>query len=117
MMDFQDYLFVGVDTHKEEHTASAVNFFHQELKSITISNNPANFDEFIAELEDASSNGETLVFGLEDTQGLGRNLAQWLVRKGFLVKEVNPAITRRERKHSPDPDKSDEIDSKPLLMR
>ena len=113
-MDFQDYLFVGVDTHKEEHTASAVNFFHQELKSITIPNNPANFDDFVAELEDSSPNDETLVFGLEDTQGLGRSLAQWLVRKGYLVKEVNPALTKRERKHSPNPDKSDDIDAKAI---
>ena len=113
-MNFQEYLFVGVDTHKNNHSAVVINFFHQNIANLSVPNNAAKFADFIDQLENLGHNDETLVFGLEDTQGLGRPLAQWLVNKGYTVKEVNPAITKRQRKHNPNPDKSDEVDAKAI---
>ncbi|MCK8826117.1 IS110 family transposase [Fuchsiella alkaliacetigena] len=113
-MNYQDFLFIGVDTHKNQHTAAIISCFHQKLGAVQTPNNPANFDEFIKELEVFITDQETLVFGLEDTQGLGRSLAQWLVKHGYTVKEVNPALTKRERDHSSNPDKSDLIDAEAI---
>jgi len=113
-MDYQNHLFVGVDTHKNQHTAVIINCFHKELGTIQTPNNPGDFEGFVKELKSITPNQETLLFGLEDTQGLGRSLAQWLINKGYQVKEVNPALTKRERKHSPNPDKSDAIDAEAI---
>lgn len=113
-MDYQNHLFVGVDTHKNQHTAVIINCFHQKLGTVKTPNNPSQFDDFIADLKTFVSNQQTLVFGLEDTQGLGRSLAQWLIKRNYQVKEVNPALTKRERNHSPNPDKSDQIDAEAI---
>lgn len=113
-MNYQEYLFVGVDTHKNQHTAMVINCFHQNLGSVEISNIPSSFEKLITRLKALSPNEKTLAFGLEDTQGLGRSLAQWLNRKGYTVKEINPALTKRERDHKPNPDKSDEVDAEAI---
>ena len=110
-MEYQNYIFVGVDTHKNQHTAVVINCFHQSLGHTKTVNDPDSFDEFIAKLNSLSHNNETLIFGLEDTQGLGHSLAQWLIGKGYTVKEVNPTFTKRERDHSTNPDKSDPVDA------
>ncbi len=47
-------------------------------------------------------------------KGLGHSLAQWLLEQGYPVKEINPALTKRERHHSANPDKSDEIDAEAI---
>jgi len=51
---------------------------------------------------------------IEDTQGLGHSLAQWLIKKGYTVKEVNPVQTKRGREQITSPDKSDKIDAKAI---
>jgi len=110
----QNYLFVGVDTHKTQHTAVVINCFHQKIGYAQTPNNPADFDSFLTRLKNLAHNDEQLVFGLEDTQGLGHSLAQWLIKKGYTVKEVNPVQTKREREQSTSPDKSDKIDAKAI---
>lgn len=109
-----DYLFIGVDTHKNQHTAAVMNCFHQFLDTIDFSNNTNSFPNLISQIKTFDDNNRKLIFGLEDTQGLGRSLAQWLIQQGYMVKDVNPALTKRERHHSTNPDKSDEIDAKAI---
>ena len=113
-MEPTDYLFVGVDTHKNQHTAAVMNCFHQFLDTIDFPNNTNSFPDLISQIKSIDDNDRKLIFGLEDTQGLGRSLAQWLVQKGYMVKDVNPALTKRERHHSTNPDKSDEVDAKAI---
>jgi len=113
-VEHQNYVFVGVDTHKNQHTACVLSCFHQKLGLTQTSNNPANFESFIKDINSFKSPDKKLVFGLEDTQGLGHSLAQWLLDQGYTVKEINPALTKRERHHSPNPDKSDEIDAEAI---
>jgi len=110
----QDYLFVGVDTHKAQHTAVVINCFHQKIGYAQTPNNPTDFDSFLTRLKSLIHNDEKLVFGLEDTQGLGHLLAQWLIKKDYTVKEVNPVQTKRERKESTSPDKSDKVGAKAI---
>ena len=113
-MEPTDYLFVGVDTHKNQHTAAVMNCFHQSLDTIDFPNNTNSFPDLISQIKAIDNNDRKLIFGLEDTQGLGHSLAQWLVQKGYIVKDVNPALTKRERHHSTNPDKSDEVDAKAI---
>jgi transposase len=113
-MDYQRTLFVGVDTHKNHHTAVAINAFHQPVALVETPNNPRKYPAFLKAIMAEISEGMNLVFGLEDTQGLGRSLAQWLIQQGFVVKEVNPVYTDRERKRRTDPDKSDPKDAKAI---
>ena len=113
-VNYQNALFVGVDTHKNQHTLIAINCFHQKLGEVETPNNPKHFTKLIDELESLTSNQEEIIFGLEDTYGLGYSLAQWLVKNDYKVKDVNPSLTRRERKHSPNPDKSDAIDAEAI---
>ncbi|MEC9489737.1 MAG: IS110 family transposase [Halanaerobiales bacterium] len=113
-MEQLNYVFVGVDTHKNQHTACLLSCFHDKLGIIKTPNNPAHFDSFIQNINSLKSHDKKLVFGLEDTQGLGHSLAQWLLDQGYIVKEINPALTKRERHHSANPDKSDEIDAEAI---
>jgi len=113
-MNYQNYLFVGIDTHKNQHTAAIINCFHQKLGTIEIPNNQSDFDQLIDEINSLNLNNKTLVFGLEDTQGLGRSLAQWLIQNNYQVKEVNPAYTKEQRSSSPNPDKSDPVDAEAI---
>ena len=75
-MEHQNYVFVGVDTHKNQHTACVLSCFHQKLGLTQTPNNPANFESFIKDINSFKSPDKKLVFGLEDTQGLGHSLAQ-----------------------------------------
>ena len=98
MQNRQNYLYVGVDLHKEHHTAVIINCWQEKLGEIQFENKPSTFSEFLLEVETYVSNGLSVVFGLEDVGGYGRALAKYLVDHEQVVKEVNPALSFLERK-------------------
>ncbi|KMP37491.1 transposase [Bacillus cereus] len=98
MHNRQNYLYVGVDLHKEHHTAVIINCWQEKLGEIQFENKPSAFSEFLLEVETYVSNGLSVVFGLEDVGGYGRALAKYLVDHEQVVKEVNPALSLLERK-------------------
>ena len=51
------------------------------------------------------------MFGIEHSGGLGRPCAQWLAVQEYLVKGVNPLLSRDQRRRRPHPDKTDEQDA------
>jgi transposase len=110
MEKINSYRFIGVDTHKDQHTAAVIDCFGQCLGIVEIPNNPNYFDELINQIK-VYTNGHQLAFGLEDTGGLGRSLAHFLTTSGMLVKEVNPTLTERRRRTRPHPEKSDPQDA------
>jgi len=100
--------FIGVDVHKERHTAVLVDFWHNPLQEYEIINDPSRFDDFRDQLIRWTEENKMIpVFALEDTGGLGQPLARYLIKNGFVVKLVNPLRTNRQRKLCPHPDKSD----------
>jgi transposase len=104
--------FVGVDTHKDEHSACMTDCFRQILGTLTVPNRPDRFEPFIEHIEQiATAKQLTPVFGLEDVRGLGQHLARSLMDHGYLLKEVNPIQTDRKRRHRAHPDKSDPEDA------
>ncbi|MEM5601452.1 IS110 family transposase [Bacillus cereus] len=107
----QNYLYVGVDLHKEHHTAVMINCWQEKLGEIQFDNKPSAFSKFLLEVETYVSAGITVVFGLEDVGGYGRALAKYLVDHEQVVKEVNPALSFLERKSHVTTQKSDSWDA------
>jgi len=66
------YIFVRVDTHKEDHTACITNCWHEVLGTYKVANDLAFFGKFL------------------DTGGLGRPLVQFFLRFKYKVKDINP---------------------------
>jgi len=94
----KELAFVGVDTHKDEHTCCIVNCFGQSLGVFTVENRPNPIKELLEEIEEtAQSHDLKPVFGLEDVMGLGQHLARSLIAGGYELKEVNPIETERKR--------------------
>ena len=106
----QSCLFVGVDTHKQSHTAAAFSSYFSLLTTITFANSYQGFDKLLEQLEKLS-NGKILIFGLEDSQGLGNFLAEFLLKKGFDVLDIDPVLTDRGRRRTAHKDKSDDRDA------
>ncbi|EEL55271.1 MULTISPECIES: IS110 family transposase [Bacillus] len=98
MHNRQNYLYVGVDLHKEHHTAVMINCWQEKLGEIQFDNKSSAFSKFLLEVETYVSDGISVVFGLEDVGGYGRALAKYLVDHERVVKEVNPALLFLERK-------------------
>lgn len=55
---------------------------------------------------------DNLVVGLEDTNGAGIHLNEYLANEGFETRYVPAILTQRERKHSVHRDKTDYLDAK-----
>lgn len=103
-------LFVGIDTHKDSHTAAVLDGYFEVVATISFDNDRAGFARFDEKLKKLSK-GRELIFGLEDSQGLGSFLASYLTGKGYETLEINPVTTDRGRKHTVSHDKSDERDA------
>lgn len=108
----QKHIYVGVDLHKEQHTAVIIDCWHEKLGEITFANKPSAFSTFLDEIRKYSSKDITPVFGLEDVGGYGRSLAVFLIEAMQDVKEVNPAHSSNERKSYPMTKKDDSWDAK-----
>jgi transposase len=106
------FLYVGMDIHKDNHTAVATNCFGQNLLELDISNSEKDFDSLVSTVERLSkTNNLQPVFGLEDSYGYGLRLAKHLYQKGLPVKMVAPVLVDRERQYETHPEKSDSLDA------
>lgn len=108
----EKYLYVGVDLHKAQHTAVLVNCWNEKLKTITIENKPSEFTKLLQKINRVALRlGLEPIYGLENAYGYGRSLAVWLIEKGCIVKDVNPALAYDQRKSAPIMEKNDEYDA------
>ncbi len=98
-MLYENLIYVGIDLHKETHTAVIIDCYNIKLGEITFANKPTDFSKLVNKVKKCNVNGKTVVFGLENAYGYGRPLAVWLLNKGYLVKDVNTAISNRQAKH------------------
>jgi len=51
------------------------------------------------------------MYGLENAYAYGRSLAVWLIEKGYIVKDINPALVYDHRKSAPTFQKNDEYNT------
>ena len=98
-MTKEDFIYVGIDLHKETHTAVVIDCYNNKLGEITFDNRPADFPKLVAKVKKCNTEGKEVVYGLENAYGYGRALAVWLIDKRYLVKDVNTAISHRQAKH------------------
>ena len=99
--------FVGVDVHKLTHTAAVLSPEHELVKTIDTEAHPKAFPSFLRQVNRVKDDGAPVIFGLEDTSGLGSSLCLFLLEEGYSVREINPIKTKRERGREVHPDRSD----------
>lgn len=107
--DRRQTLFVGVDVHKDTHTAVGVSPFGEKLFEITVGNYEKDFKS-LAEKVEATKGTLSPYFGLEDCHGYGERLATYLVEQ-YPVIHVPSILVDRERHNAPHPEKSDSLDA------
>ena len=99
------HVVIGVDTHKWEHVAVAVNGVGQRLGEVTVLATPAGYQALLGW---ALAVGTVTAFGVEGTGSYGSGLARFLRRKGQVIVEVSRPPRKGERRLS---GKSDPIDA------
>ena len=105
------YTYVGIDSHKETHTAVFIDCFFEKLGEIIFANLPSKYDAFLNDAERLRQEGTELLFGLEDTGSFGRTLTVYLTDTGQQVRHVNSVLVARERKNQNIVQKTDSIDA------
>ena len=112
MQKRENYLYVGMDLHKDTHTAVMVNCWNEKLDVIVIENKPSEFSKLAKRVNRmAVRMGLSPIYGLENAYSYGRSLAVWLIEKGYVVKDVNPSLAYDQRKSAPMMKKNDEYDA------
>jgi transposase len=102
-------LVIGVDPHKQTHTAVAVRAGSGELvDELTAAARPAGHEELLGW---ARALGEERVWALEDVRGVSRGLERFLVGRGERVLRVPPKLMAGARRGARSYGKSDSIDA------
>lgn len=99
---------IGVDAHKQQHTAVAVDDAGREVGKCQVANSPNGWERL---RNWALELGEERQWGVEGASNYGRGLAQYLVAAEETVYEVNPRLTAQRRRRSPRMDKNDRQDA------
>jgi len=106
------FLYVGVDIHKDKHTAVAANCFGHKLLELEFANTGKDFGQMVASIQNlANQENRQFIFGLEDSFGYGLHLAKHLFDSHLPVKMVPPVLVDRARKYETHPEKSDSLDA------
>ena len=82
MVKKECFIYVGIDLHKETHTAVILNCWNEKLGEITFDNKPSEFSKLTRKVNKYCNDGMEVVHGLENAYGYGRALAEWLIEKG-----------------------------------
>ena len=61
----ENYVYVGIDLHKETHTAVIIDCYNKKLGEITFANRPADFPKLVTKVKKCNIDGKTVVFGLK----------------------------------------------------
>jgi transposase len=106
-------LFVGIDVHKDTHTAVGLTPLGEKLFEITINNEAEDFISLVEKTKnEAKQKNLVPSFGLEDVHSWGERLSSFLVEEGLSVMAVAPVLVDRRRSKTTHPEKSDSLDAK-----
>ena len=112
----EDLIYVGIDLHKESHTAVILDCWNTKLGEITFANTPAEFPKLTRKVDKFYTENKEPVYGLENAYGYGRGLAVWLIAKGLMVKDVNTSLAHRQAKCRAMYKKSDSDDAEAIAL-
>lgn len=105
----ENSIIVGVDVHKYNHTAVAMDAWGNEKGKLDFSN--LNLEKYIDWLLNLGIK-ENIVVGLEDVNSYGVHMVERLRQNSFQIRYVPAILTERERKCSTKRHKSDMVDAK-----
>jgi len=105
------YTYVGIDSHKDTHTAVFIDCFFEKLGEITFNNLPSAFSAFLFDANKLKMDGTELLFGLEDVSSFGRTLTVFLTNNNQQARHVNALLAARERKNQNITQKTDSVDA------
>ncbi len=105
----RDALFVGIDVHKDTHTAVGLDPFGEKVFELRIGNHESDFLALAQRVEQAKGVLSPYI-GLEDCRGYGERLAGYLVER-YPVVHVPSIRVERERRSATHPEKSDALDA------
>ncbi len=112
----EEYIYVGIDLHKETHTAVILDCFNNTLGEITFANTPAEFPKLVRKVKKYCLEGKEPIYGLENAYGYGRALAVWLLDRRYNVKDVNTSLSNRQAKRKAMYKKSDIDDAHAIAL-
>lgn len=105
-------LFVGIDVHKDTHTAVGLSPFGEKVFEMKIGNEAEDFISLVEKTRvEAAHVGLTPCFGLEDVHSWGERLSSFLVEEGLPVVSVAPVLVDHRRSKTTHPEKSDSLDA------
>jgi len=80
----QSCMFVGIDVHKDTHTAVGISPYGEKMFEITVGNYKEDFENLTNKVEEMKGILSPYI-GLEDVRGYGERLAGYLYEKYPLV--------------------------------
>jgi len=105
-------LFVGVDVHKDTHTAVGLSPFGEKVFEMTIGNETEDFISLVEKTKvEAEKSGLVPSFGLEDIHSWGERLSSFLAEEGLPVRAVAPILVDHRRQKTTHPEKNDSLDA------
>jgi len=105
-------LFVGVDVHKDSHTAVGLSPFGEKVFEVTLGNHERDFASLMTRSQDEAKKASLSVrFGLEDVHSWGERLSSFLCEAHQPVVAVAPILVDRVRKRTTHPEKNDSLDA------
>lgn len=105
-------LFVGIDVHKDTHTAVGLSPFGEKVFEMKIGNEAEDFISLVGKTKvEAARVGLAPHFGLEDVHSWGERLSSFLAEEGLPVVAVAPVLVDRRRSKMTHPEKSDSLDA------
>src|SRR3990172_9265295 len=108
----QRTLFVGIDVHKDTHTAVGLSPFGEKVFEMTIGNEAGDFISLVEKTKvEAEKDGLVPSFGLEDVHSWGERLSSFLVEEGLPVRAVAPILVDHRRSKTTHPEKNDSLDA------
>ena len=105
----QNCLFVGIDVHKDTHTAVGISPYGEKLFEITVGNYKQDFDNLKEKVDECKGILSPYI-GLEDVRGYGERLAGYLYEQ-YPVYHVPSILVDRLRQNATHPEKSDSLDA------
>ena len=105
----QSCMFVGIDVHKDTHTAVGISPYGEKLFEITVGNYTKDFESLKEKVEETKGVFSPYI-GMEDVRGYGERLTEYLYEK-YPVYHVPSILVDRTRQNATHPEKSDSLDA------